>query len=190
MTSSRVRALDDVAVGEDEAVGREDEARAAAGLGEALPALLAVVVDLHHRRGDERGDGRNDARIRVQGLTLVWGLRFACAPVRRSRTGPPARLMGSRMGHGNRCTVRTERALRKPSTGKSQEFSDISQGYAQVFRVCVGGYGTPRPSPQPRRRGLGPRRRPPAQRGAEPHRHARSPRTSTTRKHREVVRAR
>src|SRR5262249_47285533 len=115
-----VRALDDVAVGEDVAVGREDEARAAAGLGEALPALLAVVVDLHHRRGDARCDRGDDARIGVESFLF---------------RGKPERV---RSVHGIRPTVRTSPYSRKTSTDKPQEFSDISQRYAQVFRLSSG----------------------------------------------------
>ncbi len=58
-------AMDDVAVGEDEAVGGEDESRpAAAGVG---PALGGVVdLDIDHRRAGQAGGFHHSAGIGVK----------------------------------------------------------------------------------------------------------------------------
>ena len=76
VTSIARRAVDDVAVGEDQAVGREDEARAAARLRVRAPGGAGRAdVDADDRRRDAL-DGVNDrARIGVEEL-VVRGLEF------------------------------------------------------------------------------------------------------------------
>ncbi len=77
VTSIVGRAVDDVAVGEDEAVGREDEPRPAAGLGaRAFLAARGADVDVDDRRRDAI-DGMDDrARVGVEKL-VVRGLKSA-----------------------------------------------------------------------------------------------------------------
>ena len=91
----RGRAVDDVAVGEDEAVGREDEARAAARLRARAPGgARRADVDADDG-GCDALDGVDDgARIRVEEL-VVRGLVFVAGrpiPIRTCRRRRPVRV--------------------------------------------------------------------------------------------------
>jgi hypothetical protein len=67
-----LEAVDDVAVGEDQPVRRDDEARADA----PSPAALLARLDVHHRRPDLGGHPRHRARIGVEERALVGGRRL------------------------------------------------------------------------------------------------------------------
>ena len=62
-------AVDDVAVGDDEAVGRDDEARAAAG---GIAAAVRVTdLDVDDRRADGFGRADDGARVGIEQLAVV-----------------------------------------------------------------------------------------------------------------------
>ena len=67
-------ALDDMAVGEGETVGRNDDAGARAGA-----AALLAHVDAHHARADAFDDARDDARVLVEHGAVVRRRRGAGA---------------------------------------------------------------------------------------------------------------
>ena len=98
MTSIIVGAVDDVAVGQDEPVGREDEPRPAAGLrAHALLAAWGADVDADDGRRDAI-DGMNDrARVGVEelvaGVEVGWrGVHGSCPSDARGWIG----IQGSR----------------------------------------------------------------------------------------------
>ena len=78
------RAVDDVAVREDEAVARDDETGAA-----ALAAFAAEHADVHHARRDTIHDRGDRLRIGVEQLTVV---RQLCADVATADTVVIARI--------------------------------------------------------------------------------------------------
>ena len=88
----RRRAVDDVAVGEDEAVRREDDAGAAA----------SSDVDLHDRRADGLDGAHHRLRIRVEERRIGLVVEFSARDHRSSVTRP----MAVRITHPGRGAIR------------------------------------------------------------------------------------